>query len=361
MCSLFHVDSGFGTSFQLQLERKTSGVCQQKDFGWVALYPQGKSIVLQINNRVWSLGDSSIKIDYRHDHHHNITAFSIVDSFHQFSTQYPSWWVSDEVNREDYADDEQDFFGYVLFLHRNSIVRRNLQKLWGSRLHLPVLLCPDCLTGISESMVYCPQCSKDIRKDAAIELTVRQFQNLLFTRCSNDKHLIPDHAFTCGYCTPPRFHTPPLMAADLTTPQKKCAAIRLRAYLLFEFLLATNSPSVWRETMANWVLTREDFRQVFLVGADQAYDRYTKTWPKLPDIKPSLNKTEIRLWAAVTEDLPNNNFNNGYRSIIDRLANNCVWVSWRFTCPNEPLGCRYEGLVWIDGRFKFLPKAWELS
>ena len=151
VCSLFHLDSGFGSSFQLHLERKTAGVCQQKDFGWVALYPQGESIVLQINNRVWSLGESSVKIDYRHDHHHNITAFSIVDSFHQFSISLLG--VSNDVNREDYADDEQDFFGYVLFPHRNSMVQRNLQKLWGSGLHLPVLLCPDCLTGISESIV----------------------------------------------------------------------------------------------------------------------------------------------------------------------------------------------------------------
>ena len=361
MCSLFHVDSGVGTPFQMRLERKNTGVCQRKTFGWVALYSEEKELVLQINKKSWTLGQRSVKIVYRHDWARKISFFSIADSLHQFSLQYPSWWINEQVNPADYADDDKDIFAYIVLLHETSSIRRNLNKLWKSRRQMQIFLCPQCFTGVSRYMVHCPQCAKDMRKDPVVELTSEQVQRLVFKNCPKGQHLIPEHAFSCGYCAPPRWHTPPLTKEELATPQQVRSAILLRSRLLFEFLQHHDNLSLWQATMTNWIPNRQDFQKVFTVDADKAYENYSTRRQAPANIIPLPAKASFRLWVALPEEFANEgNFPLKYRGIIPRLNKNCVWVTWKFSCSDKQLEQQYDGLVWTGERFKFIPQSWLL-
>lgn len=63
-----------------------------------------------------------------------------------------------------------------------------------------VLLCPYCISEITEETAICEQCNQDTRNDAVIEETLADFKNMETKSCNNCQKSIPHLANTCKYC-----------------------------------------------------------------------------------------------------------------------------------------------------------------
>src|SRR5262249_48257396 len=53
-------------------------------------------------------------------------------------------------------------------------------------------------------------------------------------------------------------------------------------------------------------------------------------------------------------------FPGGYRNIAGWMAPQRVWLTWATRSASGGVGTRYDGLVWLDGRWVWLPKPFRI-
>jgi hypothetical protein len=140
-CCAFDKMKGCGGDFQYLEDRKTSGFCSQGEYGWVAVYPENQSLVVQINEKKWDLLEDGSEVDYFHIYDKKLTSFKISNARNLFDLVYQSWWAE----RDDFEPDpisasreeenvEEDIFGYIHMLNENKSSARNLFDLWTKNL-----------------------------------------------------------------------------------------------------------------------------------------------------------------------------------------------------------------------------------
>jgi len=142
-CCLFDKLTGSGGALQYIEDIKTSGFCCQGEYGWIAIYPENGSLVIQINSSKWVLSDETVDVDYFHDYLHKTTIFSITDAEVNFEFCYKSWWAERtdfEVNpmaascEEEHT--EENVFGYLKMLKDNKKSSDSLSELWIKNLNV---------------------------------------------------------------------------------------------------------------------------------------------------------------------------------------------------------------------------------
>lgn len=107
----------------------------------------------------------------------------------------------------------------------------------------------------------------------------------------------------------------------------------------------------------------EDYARVFVEGAaERARAHYDELWREQPVIQPPSDATELDIHAAPAGMLRSENelslhFPQGYRTIADELVRDRIWLSWRYRKAGASAGLLFDGLVWLDQRWAWFPKA----
>jgi len=63
-----------------------------------------------------------------------------------------------------------------------------------------IILCPYCMSKITEETTLCEHCEQDSRNDAPFEMSHEEFQSLEKKSCSFCSHSIPELATICAHC-----------------------------------------------------------------------------------------------------------------------------------------------------------------
>ena len=53
-------------------------------------------------------------------------------------------------------------------------------------------------------------------------------------------------------------------------------------------------------------------------------------------------------------------FPGGYRSIARHLVPERIWVTWKYLTPGRSSGLAYDGLVWCDDHWAWLPRPYRV-
>lgn len=111
----------------------------------------------------------------------------------------------------------------------------------------------------------------------------------------------------------------------------------------------------------------EDYAKVFRADVAGALKHaYAAAWEKMPPPKPAYAaQTELLCHLAPAGMLVDDNelshhFPGGYRAIAQYLNPQRVWVRWKFVRPGESAGMAYDGLVWVDDHWAWLPKPYRV-
>jgi len=159
---------------------------------------------------------------------------------------------------------------------------------------------------------------------------------------------------------------PNLVLAPDVEPSIDWDAVRASA---IELLAVFVDPAQARDrqvTAIDLVPTRKDFEDIFqperVDDVEAAYRRAFPT-PPMPVARP--DQTRIVLATARPDQLAertpfSEHFPGAYRRIVDRLMPEPVWAAWKFVAPGSPHGMLYDGLVWTEGRWVWIPKPWRL-
>ena len=117
---------------------KVSGFYGIFEFGTMALYPSGESLLLEINNKSWNLLDDSVETHYFHFYADKKTRFQVLKNGSvEFEYIYESWWA----NRDDFEVNEmavscepenssEDNFAYVDWVKFNQKGAKTIHTLW---------------------------------------------------------------------------------------------------------------------------------------------------------------------------------------------------------------------------------------
>lgn len=114
-----------------------------------------------------------------------------------------------------------------------------------------------------------------------------------------------------------------------------------------------------------------DYARVFRgPAAAAARAGYEPLWQSSPPVPFRPTHTELRVAVALAEDFAEGgdaaaheraaSFPAAYDSIGDQLCPGIVWVSWELLEPGAREGLRFDGLVWLSGRWVWFPKPWRV-
>ncbi|WP_221801120.1 hypothetical protein [Oceanobacter mangrovi] len=97
-----------------------------------ALYKQGVDIILQIQQRIWTINHPEVQVLYSHDVSSGTTSFLIKDTLHQREITYQAWWSQHGLLRPGQPEEDElnDFFGYVAEVWRNPELQQALLQSW---------------------------------------------------------------------------------------------------------------------------------------------------------------------------------------------------------------------------------------
>jgi hypothetical protein len=134
--------------------------------------------------------------------------------------------------------------------------------------------------------------------------------------------------------------------------------------LLRKFL----QPGADYEAMSKQLRPSEtDYRAYFVSGSWQkAMAEYNKMWDQSPGaITPKEGQTELLLWQATVDELKNGtgysrNFPGGYQKASHHIQPGHTIYRFKFVRPGKTLGMAYDGLVFINGHWVFIPKPWRV-
>lgn len=111
------------------------------------------------------------------------------------------------------------------------------------------------------------------------------------------------------------------------------------------------------------------FQDAFAAKAESYYnakfwDRAT-TEPPGPMADP--DQTEITISKATTDDIrvwtpeAKQRLPGGYEKIRSEFRPGLTVYRWKYVKPGEELGIAYDGLVHVNGHWKFFPKPWRVD
>lgn len=108
-----------------------------------------------------------------------------------------------------------------------------------------------------------------------------------------------------------------------------------------------------------------DYAAIFIAGsAVKAQTNYDKEWAggKML-ITHAPDQTDLKLFAAKVDEIASGKgqgveFPGGYKKVIAQFKPGVTIYAWRFVRPGEKTGMAYDGLVFVNGHFVWLPKPW---
>ncbi|MDI1449910.1 hypothetical protein [Polyangium sp. 6x1] len=111
--------------------------------------------------------------------------------------------------------------------------------------------------------------------------------------------------------------------------------------------------------------TTEDYKAVFKDDAATKLEaHYKKMWAD-PNaaIKPNEGQTQLLLYSATTEEIAAGqgdgpNFPGGYKKAVEAMKPGVRWYRFKFVKPGETLGMAFDGLTYVNGKWRFFPKPW---
>lgn len=110
-----------------------------------------------------------------------------------------------------------------------------------------------------------------------------------------------------------------------------------------------------------------DYRAVFGEKlAAKAEATYKAAWSAgTIVIRPKDGQTELKLWAATTEELQAGavsarEFPGAYSKIAPHLSKGLTLYRFKFVEPGKSAGLAFDGLVYVNGRFVLFPKPFHV-
>lgn len=94
---------------------------------------------------------------------------------------------------------------------------------------------------------------------------------------------------------------------------------------------------------------------------------YTPAWDAgVLILAPKEGQTELLLASATSADLKAWNkaaqeFPGGYRQIADKLKDGVTLYRFKFVKPGETIGMAFDGLVYVNGHWRIIPKPWRAA
>ncbi len=102
------------------------------------------------------------------------------------------------------------------------------------------------------------------------------------------------------------------------------------------------------------------FRAELVAGLRSIYDGIWETQPAITR-KPGQNVLLVHACVAegfVMGSVMMEAFPGGYAGLDEDLVPGRVWACWKFVEPGKRLGMAWDGLVHLDGRWVWFPRAW---
>lgn len=160
--------------------------------------------------------------------------------------------------------------------------------------------------------------------------------------------------------------TPNLVERAPAVPVVDWDAVRASA---IELLATFVDPARARDRQVvaiDLVPTRTDFENIFQQElVDDVEEAYKRAFPTPPQPVARPDQTRIILATARPDQLLertpfSEHFPGAYRRLVPKLMPEPVWATWKFVAPGSPHGMLYDGLVWTEGRWVWIPKPWRL-
>jgi hypothetical protein len=111
----------------------------------------------------------------------------------------------------------------------------------------------------------------------------------------------------------------------------------------------------------------DDYARVFRADiADRARAAFERLWRDPPALEALVSgETTLEVRAAPAGMLLQDNelsrpFPGGYRALAPFLLPDRVWFTWRYRSADDDAGVRYDGVVMIDDRWAWFPKAYRV-
>ncbi len=113
--------------------------------------------------------------------------------------------------------------------------------------------------------------------------------------------------------------------------------------------------------------TRADYEAVFTAElAAKAETVYGQTWDSGQlVVAPKQGQTQVLLFSASSEELKtwtggSAEFPGGWKNVGAQLKPGVRFYRFKFVVPGESLGMAYDGLAFVNGRWRIFPKPWRL-
>lgn len=83
-------------------------------------------------------------------------------------------------------------------------------------------------------------------------------------------------------------------------------------------------------------------------------------------IAPKPGQSELNLWSATSEDLKKWNdkaqpFPGGYKGVAVKFKDGLTIYRFKFVKPGEDAGMAYDGLLYVNGQWRIIPKPWRIA
>jgi len=83
-------------------------------------------------------------------------------------------------------------------------------------------------------------------------------------------------------------------------------------------------------------------------------------------ISPKEGQTELLAWAATSQQLRDGTgdagqFPGGYKNVADKFKDGVTIIRWKFVRPGETTGMAFDGLIRVNGQWRFFPKPWRAA
>lgn len=112
--------------------------------------------------------------------------------------------------------------------------------------------------------------------------------------------------------------------------------------------------------------TTADYKAV-LVGdaATKAEAAYKKDWEAgRIVIAWKAEQSDLKLFSAKVEEIAagqgdGEDFPAGYKKVTAQFKPGTTIYAWKFVRPGEKLGTEYDGLIWVNNHWVWIPKPWK--
>lgn len=82
-------------------------------------------------------------------------------------------------------------------------------------------------------------------------------------------------------------------------------------------------------------------------------------------IAPKSGQTKLLIWSATIAQLRDGSgsaryFPGGYSKVSSKFSDWVTVICWKFVKPGETIGMAYNGLIRVNGQWRFFPKPWRV-